>query len=150
LAVDLAASALRGYRNFVVDAGGDLYLGGANAQDQPWRVGIRHPRRAGETVAMLRVSDRAVCTSGDYERRSGRDGHSHLMDARTSQPARAVVSATVLAPTAIVADAFATAAFVLGPDDGIRFLTDHGVEGLIVDAALGEHETSGFGQVRTS
>jgi thiamine biosynthesis lipoprotein len=150
LAVDLAASALREYRNFVVDAGGDLFLGGLNAQDEPWRVGIRHPRREGQTIAMLRVSDRAVCTSGDYERRSGSDGDSHLMDARTSEPARAAISATVLAPTALVADAFATAAFVLGPADGIRFLADHDVEGLIVDASLGEHVTPHFGQVRVS
>jgi thiamine biosynthesis lipoprotein len=150
LAVDLAASALREYRNFVVDAGGDLFLGGTNADDEPWRVGIRHPRREGQTIAMLRVSDRAVCTSGDYERRSAADGHSHLMDARTSRPAHAAVSATVLAPTAIVADAFATAAFVLGPADGIRFLTEHDVEGLIVDASLGEHASPHFGQVRVS
>lgn len=150
LAVDLAASALREYRNFVVDAGGDLFLSGHNSEDQPWRVGIRHPRREGETMAMLRVSDRAVCTSGDYERRSAADGHSHLMDARTDRPATAAVSATVLAPTAIVADAFATAAFVLGPAEGIRFLSEHGVEGLIVDASLGEHATPHFGDVRAS
>jgi len=148
LAVDLAASALREYRNFVVDAGGDLFLGGLNADDEPWRVGIRHPRREGETVAMLRVSDRAVCTSGDYERRSTTDGHSHLMDGRTSRPALAVASATVLAPTAMVADAFATAAFALGPADGIRFLSEHGVEGLIVDSSLTEHKTTQFDQVR--
>jgi thiamine biosynthesis lipoprotein len=150
LAVDLAASALREYRNFVVDAGGDLFLSGLNPDDQLWKVGIRHPRRPGETLAMLRVSDRAVCTSGDYERRSTTDGHSHLMDARTARPALATASATVLAPTALVADAFATAAFVLGPSDGIQFLTDHGVEGLVVDASLGEHATPGFGQVRVS
>ncbi|MEO8484207.1 MAG: FAD:protein FMN transferase [Acidobacteriota bacterium] len=150
LAVDLAASALREYRNFVVDAGGDLFLSGLNAHDEPWRVGIRHPRREGETIAMLRVSNRAVCTSGDYERRSGADGHSHLMDARTSQPALAAVSATVLAPTAIVADAFATAAFALGPAEGIAFLAAHDVDGLIVDASLGEHATTHFSQVRVS
>lgn len=150
LAVDLAASALREYRNFVVDAGGDLFLGGLNADDEPWRVGIRHPRERGQTIAMLRVTDRAVCTSGDYERKSATDGQSHLMDARTSEPAHAAVSATVLAPTAIVADAFATAAFVLGPADGIRFLIEHDVEGLIVDASLGEHATPRFDQVRVS
>jgi len=70
------------------------------------------------------------------------------MDGRTSRPALAVASATVLAPTAMVADAFATAAFALGPADGIRFLSEHGVEGLIVDSSLTEHKTTQFDQVR--
>lgn len=148
LAVDLAASALRDYRHFVVDAGGDLFLSGLNADDEPWRVGIRHPRDRNGTLALLRVSDRAVCTSGDYERRSDRDGRSHLMDARTSGTAEEAVSATVLAPTALVADAFATAAFALGPSEGVRFLEEHDVEGLIVDALLREHATAHFAQVR--
>src|SRR5579872_6147617 len=67
LAVDLAAREFAPFRNFAIDAGGDLYLSGANENGEPWSVGVRHPRYDGELIASLRVTDRAVCTSGDYE-----------------------------------------------------------------------------------
>ena len=91
-----------------------------------------------ELIDSLRVSDMAVCTSGDYERRSAgeADGH-HILDPRTGASANAVASATVVAPTAMSADALATAAFVLGPTDGIRLLERQGVDGLIVSPTSG-------------
>src|SRR5919199_272955 len=70
LAVDLAARELAHCAGYAIDAGGDLYLGGRNAAGEPWRVGLRHPRRGDELLATLSLSDAAVCTSGDYERRS--------------------------------------------------------------------------------
>ena len=70
LAIDLAARELRPFENFAIDAGGDLYLGGCNAEGNPWSIGIRHPRRDNELIDSLRVSNQAVCTSGDYERKS--------------------------------------------------------------------------------
>lgn len=141
-AVDMAARELRPFTHFAIDAGGDLYLGGLNATGGPWSVGIRHPRREGELIESLRVSDKAVCTSGDYERRSGgtRDGH-HLLDPRTGEPANTVASVTVVAPTAMLADALATAAFVLGPVDGIHLFDRLGVDGLIFSASLDRHAT---------
>ena len=96
-------------------------------------MGIRHPRGDG-LLDTLHVSDVAVCTSGDYERQT--DAGHHLLDPRTGAPANAVASVTVLAPSAMVADTLATAAFVLGPTDGIALLERHGVEGLIVTPAL--------------
>ena len=68
MAVDAAARELAVCGDFAIDAGGDLYLGGVNRNGEPWRVGIRHPRRDGELIEAVTVSDRAVCTSGDYER----------------------------------------------------------------------------------
>ena len=68
LAIDLAARELRPFQNCAIDAGGDLYLGGCNPTGEPWSIGIRHPRRGTELIDSLRVSNRAVCTSGDYER----------------------------------------------------------------------------------
>src|SRR5579883_1304826 len=78
LAVDMAARELQLCKNYSVYAGGDLYLGGLNPDGQPWSVGIRHPRIDGELIEAIRISDRAVCTSGDYER--GR----HILDPRTA------------------------------------------------------------------
>jgi thiamine biosynthesis lipoprotein len=142
LAIDMAAHELRPYEDFAIDAGGDLYLGGRNGDGEPWSVGIRHPRAEHELFETLRVSDIAVCTSGDYEQPSpgadggGADEGHHIMDPRTGASATAAASVTVLAPSAMVADALATAAFVLGPTDGLALLERHGVEGMIVTPAL--------------
>jgi thiamine biosynthesis lipoprotein len=138
LAVDAATRELRRFRNFAIDAGGDLYLGGCNGRGEPWSAGIRHPRVRGELVDRLRISDRAVCTSGDYERGQ------HILDPRRSEAAHGVASATVIAPCAMLADALATAAFVLGPEAGIPLLTRMGVEGLIVTASLDRYRTAGL------
>lgn len=140
LAVDMAARELAPLRNFAIDAGGDLYLGGTNEQGEPWRVGIRHPRKPGELIGSLRVSNQAVCTSGDYERPG------HILDPRTGVSPQSVASVTVTAPTAMLADALGTAAFVLGPRDGIALLEDQGVEGLIVTAELRHYKTRGWGE----
>jgi thiamine biosynthesis lipoprotein len=147
LAIDTAVRELQPFTDFVIDAGGDLYLGGCNPSGGPWSVGIRHPRPApGESrlIDSLFVSNRAVCTSGDYERRTpGGDGH-HILDPRTGASSGAVASATVVAESAMLADALATAAFVLGPVDGIELLSRLGVDGLIVTPELERHETRGL------
>jgi thiamine biosynthesis lipoprotein len=139
LAVDAAVRELEALENFVIDAGGDLYLGGLNERGAPWSVGIRHPRHDGETIASLYISNQAVCTSGDYERAN------HLLDPRTgSSPHNTVASATVVAPNAMLADALATAVFVLGPTAGIDLLHRLGLEGLVVTSALQQHATRGL------
>ena len=145
LAVDAAARELQPFEDFAIDAGGDLYLGGRNAEGAPWSVGIRHPRIDGQLIDVLRVSDQAVCTSGDYERTvTGVEGEHHIVNPRTGASPTDVASVTVVAPSAMVADALATAAFVLGPADGIALLERHGVDGLIVTNALERSETSGL------
>jgi thiamine biosynthesis lipoprotein len=150
LAIDLAARELQEFGNFAIDAGGDLYLAGYNQAGEPWSVGIRHPRIPELLIARLQVTDCAVCTSGDYERKSPGDGASHhLMDPRTGGSAGSVVSATVIASSALVADALGTAAFVLGPDTGLDLLERNGVEGLIVTPALEHFTTSGFAALST-
>jgi thiamine biosynthesis lipoprotein len=88
-----------------------------------------------------------VCTSGDYERRissdDGDDGH-HIIDPRTRASATESASVTVVAPSAMVADALATAAFVLGPADGLEILERHGVDGLMITRALERFATRGM------
>jgi len=81
----------------------------------------------------LRVTDTAVCTSGDYERRSpGPSAASHILDARTGRPTTDLASVTVVAPTAMAADGLSTAAMVLGRERGLAFLEDQGVGGLLM------------------
>jgi len=145
LAIDMAARELGSFPSFAINAGGDLYLGGLNPQGSPWSIGIRHPREDDALIDTVVVSNRAVCTSGDYERRSSSEdsGH-HIIDPRTGASADEVVSVTVVAPSAMLADALATAAFVLGPEEGIQLLERMGVDGLIVSSALDRYETRGM------
>jgi FAD:protein FMN transferase len=145
LAIDMASRELLPFGNFAIDAGGDLYLGGSNAQGEAWSIGIRHPRRENELIESVRVSNRAVCTSGDYESRiAGENGNHHILDPRSGVSARSVASVTVVAPTAMLADAVSTAAFVLGPVEGIRLFNRLGVDGLIVSPTLERFSTRGM------
>ncbi len=141
LAIDLAARELDPFQDYAIDAGGDQYFSGHNTHDAPWSVGIRHPRDTDRTITTLRVSGRAVCTSGDYARRVAASDAAdlsihHLLDARTGTSASALASVTVLAPAAMVADALATAAFALGPVEGCALLARHDVEALLVTSTL--------------
>jgi thiamine biosynthesis lipoprotein len=148
LAVDLAARELRcDCEDFTIDAGGDLYAAGRNLSCEPWAIGIRHPRQADAVIDVVRLSGAAVCTSGDYERRSPIDDGSHLVDGRRRGERHALdamASVTVIAASAMVADALATAAFALGADEGRAFLEVQGVDGLLVSSSLDRTETSGF------
>jgi len=142
-AVDMAARELAAFDGFPVDAGGDMYFGGHRPGGGPWKVGIRHPRRDGDLIDTVAISNRAVCTSGDYERR-GTDDRGHIVDGRTMETATTLASVTVIAPHAMLADVLATTAFALGPREGLALLERHGVEGLLVTPTLERYETRGF------
>jgi thiamine biosynthesis lipoprotein len=122
-AVDRAVDILRarGLRDFLVQAGGDLYAGGGR-DGQPWRLGINDPRgRPGQSFARLDLTDRTLSTSGDYERffLSGGTRYHHLLDPDTGQPARGCRSVTIVAERAVLADALSTGVFILGPAAGM-------------------------------
>ncbi|HXH25199.1 MAG TPA: FAD:protein FMN transferase [Vicinamibacterales bacterium] len=138
-AVERAAALLRarGFDDFLVQFGGDLYAGGRRGA-RPWRAGIADPRRPERTFAAVDLSDETLTTSGDYERFFERDGrrYHHILDPDTGQPARGTRSVTIVARRAAVADALSTGVFVLGPAAGmalIERLPD--VEGVIVTDA---------------
>ena len=119
--VDRATGVLRsrGVRHAIVTVGGDLFALGQSPEGEPWTVGIRSPHDRHELAATLRVSDRAVATSGDYERFFRWHGmrYHHLIDPATAAPRRTPFhSATVLANHCIDADAASTAVFGLPRD----------------------------------
>ncbi len=135
LAIDLAVQELGEYPDVCVEAGGDVYVRGRNTAGDFWQVGIQHPRAEGLLASTLRVSDVAVCTSGDYERRApGPSAAPHILDARTQRPVTDLASVTVVAPTAMAADGLSTAAMVLGRERGLRLLEQQGVGGLLMSA----------------
>lgn len=125
-AVDRAAALLRrhGVRHALINVGGDLYALGNHPEGRPWRVGVRHPRRPGRFLTILSLRDRAVATSGDYENffMAGGQRYHHLLDPRTGAPAPFHQSVTVTAPSVMIADALATAAFTFPPAEAARLL----------------------------
>ena len=138
-AVDRAAAALRaaGLRDFMIQAGGDLYVAG-HRDGRAWRLGIRDPRGpAGTSFAAIELSDATLSTSGDYERffmHNGRRYH-HILDPDTGEPARVTRSVTMVTGRAVIADALAKGIFILGPNAGMALverLPD--VEAVIVGA----------------
>lgn len=137
LAVDLAKRELEEHDGYLIEAGGDLFAGGKNERNEPWRIGIRHPLQPDENVCVLCLSDMAVCTSGAYERRSPLVGATHhLLDPHAAASSEELLSATVVAPFAMLADGLSTAAFVLGGRRGLELLESMGFDGAIVSAGL--------------
>lgn len=117
-AIDRATGVLRerGIRNALVTVGGDLYALGSSPDGGAWRVGIRDPDDRRALRSVLQVSDRAVATSGDYERYFAWRGvrYHHLLDPATAAPRRTRLhSVTVLGDACMDADAAATATFGL-------------------------------------
>ena len=141
-----------GFENVLVEAGGDLAGCGQRGDGAPWRVGIRHPRATDSTpyLSTLDISQQAVATSGDYMNSFTRDfSQHHIVDPRQgvspgSSP-RELSSVTVIAPTAMDADALSTTVMVLGVQEGRALLErlPH-VAGLLVSKTLDLWPTSNF------
>jgi FAD:protein FMN transferase len=112
--VDRAAAIADGLgsRNYAINAGGDIRFRGGALPDLEWRVGIQDPRNRGQVVAVVAGDDLAVATSGAYARGD------HVFDPHTHRSPAGVSSVTITGPDLATADAFATAAFAMGPARG--------------------------------
>ena len=135
-AVDQAVEALHqhGVRQGMVNAGGDLRLLGRHPDGDPWVVGVQHPLVPARLLLSLSLDGGAVATSGNYLRYRVYNGrrYGHLLHPQHGYPADTALSMTVVAPTAMRADALATAALVMGRD-GLAWLRGQpGVEALMV------------------
>jgi len=147
-AVDTSIAILKrlGIRHAMVAAGGDSHVLGDRG-DRPWTIAIRDPRREGEVVALLPLEDVSISTSGDYERFFERDGERfhHLLDPRTGRSPRTVHSVTIVADDGLTSEAFSKIVFVLGVEDGLRFVNHHpGIDAVIVDATGRLHYSDGL------
>ena len=147
-AVDNSIAILRrlGIAHAMVAAGGDSHVMGSRG-DRPWTVAIRDPRRDGAVVAVLPLEDVSISTSGDYERFFERDGvrcH-HLLDPRTGRSPDGVRSVTIIADDGLTTEAFSKTVFVLGVEEGLRFVEAHaGIDAVIVDAQGALHYSAGL------
>jgi thiamine biosynthesis lipoprotein len=120
----------------MVSAGGDSRAIG-DRRGRPWSVAIRHPRRAGEVVAVLPLEDTSISTSGDYERYFDEDGqrHHHLIDPATGRSPCSVHSVTILAADGLTSEALSKTVFVLGAQRGLALVeTLPGIDAVVVDA----------------
>lgn len=136
-----------GITNARLSAGGDMRLLG-DKRGKPWVVGVRDPRKEGETAVRLPVSDLAISTSGDYERyfddESGNRIH-HILSPATGRPAQGIQSVTVLGDSAHLTDGLSTAVFVLGVEKGLAMINDlPGVDAIIIDGDRLMHYSSGL------
>ena len=138
-AIDRAIAILKadGFRDFLIQAGGDMYAAGTN-NGEPWKLGIADPRGAHDAFAAVAVHDATFSTSGDYERFFVDDGirYHHLIDPDRGEPARGCRSVTIVAGSAMLADVLSTGVFIMGPGDGMALIERMAdVEGVIVTAS---------------
>jgi thiamine biosynthesis lipoprotein len=124
-----------GYKNLIVNAGGDLRVGGSK-RDGPWSIGIQDPRESEKIMARVSISETAIVTSGDYEKffvHQGKRYH-HILNPMDGFPAGGCQSVSIIYKDGMIADALATAVFVLGPKKGYSLCQRlEGVNCLIID-----------------
>ena len=138
-----------GIRSAFTNIGGNVSTLGAKPDGSPWQVGIRHPRQAGQMIGSISVVNKAVVTSGDYERffvdEAGKRRH-HLLHPATGYPAESgLISVTVISQSAMEADALSTAIFVSGLQKGLRILRHFpSAQAVLVDDHLGVSVTRGL------
>lgn len=124
--VDRMATVLgqHGLSDFLINAGGDIRSAGVREDGEEWRVGVQDPAKAGDLPDVIGLSNLAVATSGSYEIYFDRERtHHHIVSARTGTSPNASQSVSVVAPTALAADALATTVFVMEPKQGLRFIS---------------------------
>ena len=149
-AANRALAAMRetpGVTGAVANASGDMATWGTDAEGEGFDIGIADPRDASKIIGRLTLTDAAVVTSGNYERyfTAGGTRYAHILDPRTGLPTTGVMSATVVCADAELADALATALFVLGAREGLRLVDGlRGVEALLIDDRSRLHRSAGL------
>ena len=120
--VDEIADYLDGLQldNHLVEIGGEIRARGVNAKNVPWQIGIEQPAAGEREVRqIIKLDNRAMATSGDYRNYFEHEGtrYSHTIDPRSGRPvSHGLASVTVLHPSTMLADAWATGLLVLGPE----------------------------------
>lgn len=136
-----------GLTDYLVEIGGDLYASGRNPEGLPWQIGIESPDPSQRGLAgVVGISNKGLASSGDYRNYFEADGQrfSHLIDPVTGRPVdHNTASATVLAESAMLADAWSTAMLILGRERGLEVAAEHNIAVQFVDRlAEGVYVTS--------
>lgn len=128
-----------GWRNYAINAGGDIRLRGGALPERVWRIGIQHPQHRRQIVAVVEGDDLAIATSGAYARGE------HVFDPHTRRPPEGVLSVTVTGRDLATADAYATAAFAMGVRGPAWTARLRGYEAMTLLADGQSLRTPGFG-----
>lgn len=121
----------------IINASGDMNTWGKQPSGEDWKVAITNPLNKNVAFALLPISNSAVVTSGDYEKYVTFNGkrYTHIIDPRTGIPATGIISVSVFAPKAELADALATSVFVMGTEIGLNRINQlNGIECIIIDS----------------
>jgi thiamine biosynthesis lipoprotein len=112
-----------GIEHALINAGGDISVIGPRGDGKPWRIAIQDPWNYQNLLDTITMTEGAVATSGNYEVYFDHEKqYHHLISPQLGSPAGGVVSASVVAPTTMMADALSTSVFILGPGKGRSFL----------------------------
>ena len=125
----------RGIRNAIIALAGDIWVLGHRDDGRPWKIGVQHPREHDKTLTVLELSDKYISTSGDYERFVIREKkrYHHIIDPRTGKPSRGTISVTLIGDKGAFIDPLTKVPFILGPEQGMKFVQKAGAEAIIVD-----------------
>ncbi len=134
--------------NYLVEIGGEIRARGVNDKNRPWQIGIEQPLTGQREVRrIIRLDNSAMATSGDYRNYFEHEGsrYSHTIDPRTGRPVtHALASVTVLHPSTMLADAWATGLLVLGPEEGLELARQNSLTAFFII-----HEDGGFREEST-
>lgn len=126
----------QGVKSGIINASGDMNTWGEQPNGHPWQVAITNPLDKNKAFALLPITNGAVVTSGNYEKSVNFNGkrYTHIIDPRTGYPSTGVISVTVFAAKAELADALATSIFVMGKDVGLNRINQlPNIECVIID-----------------
>jgi thiamine biosynthesis lipoprotein len=137
---------IKGIKSGLINAGGDVYCFGKKDNGEPWSIGIQHPRKKKEIIGTLALTDKAITTSGDYEKFFILQGKrfSHIIDPQTGYPVdNHIAQVTIVAESCVDADALATALMVMGKEKGLEFIGKlPNTEAVIIEEIEGKLEIS--------
>ena len=125
-----------GVEGGIINASGDMNTWGTQPDGSPWTIGVINPMNKEKVFSWFSLEHKAVVTSGNYEKfiRINGKRYSHIIDPRTGIPSNGIISCTIFASKAELADALATATFVMGVESGL-FLIDQlpNTEAILID-----------------
>ncbi|MEM7292330.1 MAG: FAD:protein FMN transferase, partial [Pseudomonadota bacterium] len=144
---------IAGLQDYLVDIGGEIRVRGKNPNREPWRIGLESPATTFQkSQPSVVLDDAALATSGRYRNNRTIEGHrfSHIIDPRTGSPiAHELQSVSVLSQTAALADAYATALLVMGPDAGLEWARQNGIDAYFVVGGPDDFRRFGTGVFST-
>ena len=126
---------IEGVKGGLVNASGDLVAWGENGKPDGWNIQIADPNNAKKALGWIALNDMAIVTSGDYEKyfTNNKKRYAHIINPKTGYPTTGIKSVSIICPDAELADALATAVFVLGVEKGLNLINQlNKIECLII------------------